>query len=263
MALILTGAVSGEALYSQALNSTQSGSERETAAGVSDNIIRQIAERHDRAGSQVQMTLTESSNYEAGIGLLQSLNSVLESEITRPVHNTAAIQQWGDSGLVTVTQRDGLGNRAFATQYDDNQTADITQYGYRNLGAIVQSGGGNTGEIYQEGIENLGEVIQEGFLNNASMYVTGNLNAVHVHQRGDENLFNLNLEGDENFVNLTQDGDRNIYERLESGDAILNERVQQLGSDNISRQFGNLSGGRSASIIQEGNGMQLIIRHEQ
>lgn len=265
LALILAVAATGEALHARQMSPTDqmTSSEREAAARVSDNLIRQIAERHDRDGSQVRMTLTENNNYEAGIGLMQSLNVDLKSEDAGSNQNIAGIQQWGDSGLASITQRDGIGNRGSVTQFDDHQTADINQTGYRNSAQMIQAGGNNTGLIYQDGTENEGRLIQDGYFNTALMYITGKLNRVNVSQIGNENQFRLNLEGDENAVDVTQDGEHNLYERFETGDAVLNERVQQIGNNNLSRQFGSLSGGRSANIIQEGDGLQLIIRHEQ
>ncbi len=149
-------------------------------------------------------------------------------------------------------------DEAFGNKFD---IAVITQIGYGNNATIEQQGLDNRAGIYQTGDSNIGFIQQDGEANTALMNIFGSGNDISVLQLGNNNLFNLDLNGDDNFLKLTQDGDNNRYERVKEGDAILDETITQSGNDNNAMQVGSLNGGRSANIIQEGNGMDLIIRH--
>src|SRR5690625_6158170 len=108
--------------------------------------------------------------------MMHTLKVKQESEDAGSDHKSAGIQQWGDSGLASITQRDGIANRGTVTQIDDHQTADIRQAGYDNIAQMIQAVGNNNGLIYQAGSENQGRLIQDRYFNTASMYVNGNLN---------------------------------------------------------------------------------------
>lgn len=188
--------------------------------------------------------------------------------------NTSTVVQSG-SGLLFNPPGNGTGNGSpppFEGNGYGGSQAELAQDGFGNSGLIVQYGNEHLAEIFQYGSENISEILlsgqhntgtvsQEGDFNKAFMSLAGEDNTIHVGQFGNDNYFNLGLTGDNNFLDLIQNGDDNQYDREYSGNAVLNETVTQDGNGNNAKQIGSLSNGRSANILQEGSGMEVIIRH--
>lgn len=144
----------------------------------------------------------------------------------------------------------------------EGNVARIEQDGQNHKGVIKQQGFNNIGITHTTGADLMSTLYQKGSRNNAYLGIWGNHNEVSVKQWGNENYFDMELEGSNNFIELLQQGDKNIYERMVIGGGDLNESVIQFGDNNTSTQIGSLSGGRSANIVQEGNGLGLIIIHD-
>ena len=194
--------------------------------------IEQVAERHGRTLLEVQRGFTKP------IPIFGNMDVVPSGDASGGESDAEIIQH-------------GYNNHAVVEQYGNNHQVGISQIGSENIGEILQIGQNNEGSIYQEGSGN-----------NASMRFNGSWNIISVHQLGNDNLFNLDLTGDDNSLNLFQHGNDNVYDRTVTGDAVLNEEVSQLGNGNKATQIGVMSNGRSAGILQEGNGLEVIIRHE-
>lgn len=218
---------------------------KDSFAQHSEEAVSRIADQHSLTGQEARKSLTD----------IMTFYFSKFSEETRPDRDRERILS-NNRDFADKNQR-----HALLVDQNNSNEARITQVGHSNFAGIFQVGEGNIAGIHQVGYNNFGKVFQHGIGNEAFMEIAGNKNRINVDQVGNYNMFNLDLEGDENYLNLKQLGEYNTYERLESGHGILSEDILQIGYGNTLNQSGVLSGGRSAHIIQEGNAMEVTVRH--
>lgn len=127
-------------------------------------------------------------------------------------------------------------------QPSDGNTAVLIQRGSNNSGVIEQHGVGHTAHLIQNGDSNITRLLQQGRDHHADVMLTGSLNELFVEQYGESNTYELNFE-------------QGMRAPLEHG-------IIQRGT-NLSLSQTGFSTTGPATVVQEGNGMEVQIEHNQ
>lgn len=134
---------------------------------------------------------------------------------------------------------------------------------FSNKAQIQQNGNGNDASINQTftGTNvpgNVAELIQNGNINDAILTQSGSGNIHSITQHGNGNLFEASVIGDNNSSIIGQYGSENIINQ----DLLGNDMsfiLTQRGNNNEISQTENDQQSRQYQIIQNGDGMKLII----
>ncbi len=159
-----------------------------------------------------------------------------------------------------TTTSDRLGVSAYGF-YD----ALVRDQGAPNMiGRAMQPSDGNTAVLIQRGDNNSGMIEQHGVGHMAQLVQNGDGNATDILQRGRDHYADVQLFGDENVFSLEQHGESNRYElNFDQGlNAPINHSVVQRGAGLSLSQTGFSTTG-PATVVQEGNGMEVQIEHNQ
>ncbi len=132
------------------------------------------------------------------------------------------------------------------------------------IGRAMQPSDGNTAVLIQRGDSNSGMIEQHGVGHMAQLVQDGDGNTTDILQRGRDHYADVQLFGDENVFSLEQHGESNRYElNFDQGlNAPINHSVVQRGAGLSLSQTGfSITG--PATVVQEGNGMEVQIEHNQ
>ncbi len=134
---------------------------------------------------------------------------------------------------------------------------------FSNRAQIQQMRNSNTSSIDQTltGTSvpgNVAELIQNGDVNNAVLTQTGNGNSHFINQTGNGNIFEASVIGNNNSSTVDQFGNDNmINQNLIGNDMTF--ILSQIGNNNEISQTESDLQSRQYQILQNGNGMKLII----
>jgi minor curlin subunit len=134
---------------------------------------------------------------------------------------------------------------------------------FSNKAQIQQNGNGNDASINQtltgiNALGNVAELIQNGNINDATLTQSGSGNIHSITQHGKGNMFEASVIGDNNSSTIGQYGNENIINQ----DLVGNDMsfiLTQRGNNNEISQTENDQQSRQYEIIQNGDGMKLII----
>lgn len=105
---------------------------------------------------------------------------------------------------------------------------------------------------------NVIELIQNGNINEVTLTQTGNGNTHLITQNGNGNVLEASVIGDNNFLTIDQFGNDNMINQNLLGND-MKFILSQIGNNNEVIQTGNNQQSQQYQVIQNGNGMKLII----
>lgn len=169
------------------------------------------------------------------------------------------------SQLIFGQQENNKTEEAFLQQIQSSVAINYSEDGmdFSNKIQIQQMGSGNDASINQTftGTNfpgNFAELIQNGNINDATLTQSGSGNIHSITQHGRGNMFEASVIGDNNSSTIEQYGRENIINQ----DLVGNDMtftLTQRGNNNEISQIENDQQSRQYEIMQDGNGMKLII----
>ncbi|MCG6912930.1 hypothetical protein LJE86_03350, partial [bacterium BMS3Abin03] len=100
--------------------------------------------------------------------------------------------------------------------------------------------------------------IQNGDINTAVLTQTGSGNNHYIYQYGNSNMFEGSVTGNNNSSLIDQIGNSNLVNQKLSGNDMT-YILSQFGNNNEIVQVKNNQSAQKYEIIQNGNGLQLVI----
>ena len=169
------------------------------------------------------------------------------------------------SQLVFCQQANDNNEEAFLKQIESSglSVAKSNDLSLSNNVQIQQIGDYNNASVNQTltgtGIRgNVAELIQNGNINTAVLTQTGSGNNHYIYQNGNSNMFEGSVTGNNNSSLINQIGSSNLVNQKLSGNDMT-FILSQFGNNNEIVQVKNNQSAQKYEIIQNGNGLQLVI----
>ncbi len=169
------------------------------------------------------------------------------------------------SQLVLGQQPNDNNEEAFLKQIESSEhfVAKSNDLSLSNTAQIQQIGDYNNASINQTLMGtnvsgNVAELIQNGDINIVVLNQTGGGNNHYIYQNGNSNMLETSVLGDNNSSLINQIGSSNLVNQKLSGNGMTFV-LSQYGNNNEIVQVENNQSSQKYEIIQNGNGMQLVI----